>query len=138
MRICLIVIATSFITSAVSYGQTQAEMNKLASDRYNKAAHEMDSIYQRIIDKYSVDKAFLKALKKSQTSWITFRASELNMKYPVREPGYYGSIHSMCISMYMEELTKTRVEHLKLWLTGIDDGDACAGTIRSPGELEDN
>lgn len=138
MKFYLLLTITTLIGSVMAQAQTQAEMNKLAADGYKKATRELDSVYQRIFEKYSGDETFLKALKESQANWLVFRASELKMKYPPREPGYYGSIHSMCVSLYMEELTRIRTKSLKLWLAGTDEGDACAGTIMAPAIPEDH
>ena len=60
-----------------------------------------------------------------------FRDAELLMKYPEREYGYYGSMHSMCISDYLEKLTKERVTTLKVWIVGVAEGDPCSGTIKT-------
>lgn len=52
-------------------------------------------------------------------------------RFPEREPGYYGSIHFICRYQYLKELTDERVAKLKLWLTGIEEGDACAGSVKT-------
>ncbi|WP_367271484.1 lysozyme inhibitor LprI family protein [Nonlabens sp.] len=45
--------------------------------------------------------------------WITFRDAELKVMYPETEPRYYGSIHPMCVSIYLEKLTQDRIKTLK-------------------------
>ena len=54
----------------------------------------------------------------------------MNMKYPEREPGYYGSIQRLCSSIYLTELTQSCFKTLNIWLDGIDEGDACGGSVR--------
>jgi uncharacterized protein YecT (DUF1311 family) len=77
-----------------------------------------------------LDTIFIKNLKSSQRIWITFRDAELKMKYPEREPGWYGSIHPMCVSSYLAELTNERIKTLKEWIEGIEEGESCGGSIR--------
>lgn len=121
---------TIFITETANC-QTQAEMNKEAAEVCKKTEAELNKVYQQIIMEYTDDSTFLEALRTSQRNWITFRDSELKMKYPDREPGWYGSIQSMCVSYYMAELTNERTTKLMIWLTGIEEGDACAGSVRA-------
>jgi len=111
-------------------GQTQLEINENASADFQKADKELNSAYKKILKEYSTDLAFIKNLKIAQNLWIKFRDAEVNMKYPQREPGYYGSIQPTCWSMYMTELTQKRTKELKIWLTGIPEGDACTGSVK--------
>ena len=64
--------------------------------------------------------------------WVKFRDAELEMKYPPHddEPGYYGSIGSMCKAEYSKALTLDRVVTLKKWLIGIQEGNVCSGSIK--------
>lgn len=105
-------------------------MNKEAASDYKRADAELNKVYQQIMKEYADDPTFLDALRTSQRNWITFRDSELKMKYPDREPGWYGSIQPMCVSYYMAELTNERTAKLRTWLTGTEEGDACAGTLK--------
>ena len=123
------IIFTSFITVTANC-QTQADMNKEAASEYKKADAELNEVYQQIMKEYADNSTFLDALRISQRNWITFRDSELKMKYPDREPGWYGSIQPMCVSYYMTELTNERTAKLRTWLTGTEEGDACAGTVK--------
>ena len=43
---------------------------------------------------------------------------------------YYGSVFPMCWSMALTSLTNERIEKLKIWLTGIEEGDMCSGSIK--------
>jgi uncharacterized protein YecT (DUF1311 family) len=115
---------------STGFAQTQLEMNKEENDSYKKADKELNEVYQKILSEYKSDTIFVKNLKVSQRIWVTFRDAELKMKYPDREPGYYGSVHPMCISVYLEYLTRERIKTLKVWLEGIEEGDACIGSIK--------
>jgi uncharacterized protein YecT (DUF1311 family) len=113
------------------FAQTQSEMNKDAYNKYQKADRSLNATYQSILANYKADTAFTRNLKAAQRLWVQFRDAEMKARYPDREPGYYGSIQPMCWSLYLAELTEERERKLKIWLTGIDEGDACAGTIKS-------
>ncbi len=128
MRILFLIL---FVTITVTLcGQTQAEMNKQAGDSYRKVDQTLNEIYKKILVEYKSDTAFIRNIKTSQRIWITFRDSEVKMKYPDREPGYYGSIHPICVFNYLEKLTQDRINTLKEWLDKANSGDGCGGSIK--------
>ena len=104
-------------------------MNAYAKNEFLKADKELNSIYQKILKKNADDTIFIKNLKTAQRAWIQFRDAEMNMKYPEREYGYYGSSQPMCWSIYKTELTKERIKTLKQWVEGIEESDICGGSI---------
>jgi hypothetical protein len=55
----------------------------------------------------------------------------MKAKYPHREDGYYGSVQPMCWYMYITDLTDDRTKKLKAWLTRIEEGDVCAGSVKT-------
>ena len=110
--------------------QTQLEMNIAAGSVYAKADEELNIVYQKILKEYTHDHVFLDALKASQNNWITFRDSELKMKYPPRNSHHYGSIHSVCVSNYMTKLTIDRTQTLREWIDKTEEGDVCAGSVK--------
>ncbi len=113
-----------------SYGQTQLELNEAQFKLYKTADKELNSIYQTILQEYKEDTAFIMNLNKAQKLWIQFRDAEMKMKYPDRAPGYYGSIQPLCWYKYLTELTQSRTKTLKIWVEGIQEGDACGGSVR--------
>lgn len=129
MRLRLIIYILAFLVSGSAFAQTQTEMNKEASEVYKQADDALNSVYQQILKEYSGDPTFLLALKNSQRNWIGFRDSEVKMKYPDSGPGWYGSTHPMCVSYYTAQLTTERTESLKQWIIGVEEGDACAGSV---------
>lgn len=119
------------ISANFSFAQTQLEMNTEAGNSYLKADKELNSTYTKILKAYKSDTVFIKNLKTAQNIWIKFRDAEMKMKYPDREPGYYGSIQPVCWYNYLEELTKKRTKELKIWLRGIEEGDSCSGSVKT-------
>jgi len=127
----LLLILSLGLISYTGFSQTQLEINEKALNSYKKVDQDLNDIYKKILFEYKTDTIFIKNLKASQRIWVSFRNAELNMKYPNREPGYYGSIQPTCVAMYLEELTKERIKTLKIWLIGIPEGDCCNGTVKT-------
>jgi len=116
--------------SVLSFGQTQQQLTDDSNKKLKSAETELKTVYNKILETYKDDKEFIQAVKESQDSWTKFRTVELKMMYPDRAPGYYGSSHQMCVNEYLAELTKDRIKKLQTWLTGIEEGDVCGGTIK--------
>lgn len=129
MKKLIVLIGICFISN-FGYSQTQFEMNQSANNDFVKADNELNSVYQKIIKEYKSDIKFIKNFKTSQKIWIQFRDAEMKVKFPEREDGYYGSVFPMCWSMELTELTKVRTKKLKIWLTGIEEGDVCSGSVK--------
>lgn len=118
------------LTVSFAFCQTQADINREAYEDYHKADKELNEVYKTILMIYKSDSVFITNLKVSQRIWIKFRDAELNMMYPEREAGYYGSIQPFCTANYLAQLTRERTKKLKEWITGAEEGDMCSGTIR--------
>ena len=120
-----------FLFCGLLYSQTQTDMNNDAYNSYQKVDKELNETYKKILTEYKSDSVFIKNLRTSQKIWISFRDAELKMKFPEREPGYYGSMQPMCVSAYLEQLTRERISTLKIWLDGIEEGDGCSGSVKT-------
>lgn len=112
------------------FSQTQAEINKEAYAEFNKSDKVLNEIYQTILSKYKLDATFVTNLKKSQRLWLEFRDAEMEMKFPNYTDVIYGSIHPTCSAFYLRELTEKRIESLKEWVGGTEEGDACNGSVK--------
>jgi len=110
--------------------QTQRDMNEDAATIFKEADKKLNSLYQKILKDYADDPVFIASFKKAQRCWITFRDAQLKMKYPDREPGYYGSIQPMLETRYLTELTRDRIKALQVWIDGVQEGDLSGGTVR--------
>lgn len=125
-----ILISFCILISSYGFSQSQGDYNKTFGDSYKKADKELNEVYKTILTNYKYDTLFIENLKKSQRIWITFRDAELKVKYPETEPGYYGSVYPMCVSTYLEQLTRERIKTLNQWIEGIEEGDVCAGSVK--------
>ena len=110
--------------------QTQREMNQEACTTYKKADAEMNRTYKLILDKYKRDSIFIEKLKIAQRAWIKFRDADLGALYP-EGPYAYGSVNPMCRCNALAELTTERTKSLKRWVDGFEEGDVCAGSMRT-------
>jgi uncharacterized protein YecT (DUF1311 family) len=122
----LIFLGQSFL----SVGQTQLEMNSEARNRLREAEAELTKTVSTIQKLYHSDAEFLKNFKTSQAIWTQFKSAELKMKFPDQSPGYYGSVYPMCVAYFLTSMTLQRVAILKVWVTGIEEGDVCSGSVR--------
>jgi uncharacterized protein YecT (DUF1311 family) len=115
--------------TANGFAQSQGDMNQDANDKYKKADLELSTIYKRILVEYKEDTGFINNLKVSERIWISFRDAELKVKYPNSDTRWYGSVFPMCAAIYLEQLTRDRINNLKIWIEGIEEGDVCIGSV---------
>ena len=112
------------------FAQTQAELTEASRKKLRVAELELKTVFEQIKREYKDDKEFVGALNDAQVTWEKFRVTEMKMMFPDREPSYYGSAHQMCLNEYSMELIQERIAKLKLWLTGVEEGDVCAGSVK--------
>lgn len=129
VRLVFIILLVLSTASIRVHAQTQLEMNQEAAKAEKQADAELNMVYKQILTDYAEDTLFIKNLKASQCIWITFRDTEVKMKYPEREEGYYGSMHPMCVSDYRTALIQDRISRLKGWLEPVQEGDGCEGSV---------
>lgn len=129
MKKLFLPVMLSLITT-FCVAQSQAGMNESAKKDYENADAELNNVYTKIMSGYKEDTAFMKNLKTAQKLWIKLRDADMKAKYPDRGEGYYGSAQLLCWYSYLTQLTKERTDKLKIWLTGIEEGDVCAGSVK--------
>ena len=99
---------------------------------FGKVDKELNAIYQKILTEYTGDQEFIAKLKAAQRAWLKFRDAEMEALFPLQEKGYsYGSIYPMCHSIWLANLTQDRITQLKKWTEKVEEGDVCAGSIRT-------
>jgi uncharacterized protein YecT (DUF1311 family) len=113
-KIIFLLVLTFSLNSL--FAQTQIEMNNDAFNSYKKVDNELGVVYQLILKKYAKNTKFINALRASERLWIKFRDAEVKMMYPSDDPRFsYGSMYPLLYHGYLEELTRTRLNQLKLW-----------------------
>jgi uncharacterized protein YecT (DUF1311 family) len=118
------------LISNVTYAQTQLEDNNKENKAYLKANKELTTVYNKVLKEYKADVEFIKEFKNAQRIWLQLRDAEVKAKYPSTKPRFYGSIHPMCVSIYLKELTEERTKKLQVWLDGREGGDGCSDSIK--------
>jgi uncharacterized protein YecT (DUF1311 family) len=93
-----------------------------AQKSFENADKELNAIYVKVIhSEAKKTPLFILKMRKAETAWIAFRdadteAFELCQPSPVAK------------QLKLAELTKARTKQLSKWLTGVEEGDGCAGT----------
>ena len=125
----MILLFTFFVFSNTAlFAQTQGEMNMDAFNSYKKVDKELGYVYNKILSKYSKNTKFVNAMRSSERLWIQFRDAEVKMMFPSDDPRKsYGSMYPLLLNSYLEELTKARINQLKLWLYPKDDNQGSIG-----------
>jgi uncharacterized protein YecT (DUF1311 family) len=123
-------ITISIASSPSSGEQNQMELNKQACDEYKKVDAEMNRVYQTVVKDYAGDRTFIASLRKAQLAWISYRDAHLDSLYP-GDASQYGSVNTMCRCNQLAELTEERTKKLKQWADGIEEGDVCAGSVKT-------
>lgn len=122
-------LAVFSLTSA--WSQSQSDLGKNASEAYKNAEKEINTVYQRVLKEYSADTVFIKKLKAAQRIWIQFRKAELDARFAAGGAEVYGSVFTSCYYNYSTQLTKERIKTLNAWLTGVPEGEVCAGSVKN-------
>jgi len=120
-----------FNCSFCCFSQTQFEMNRMSGEEFIKSDSILNDVYSKIILAYKSDTVFIDRLERSQRIWKAFRSAELEMKYPEKEKrSYYGAVYPMCVSFFLKDITDERIEKLRVWLDGIEEGNVCTGSVK--------
>jgi uncharacterized protein YecT (DUF1311 family) len=110
---------------------SQASMNECASNNYGAADKELNQVYQQVLAKYASDKVFIAKLRAAQKAWLAYRDAELEAMFPASDKSLeYGSVYPMCANNALEGMTRKRIEELRTWLKGTEEGDVCAGSYQ--------
>jgi len=115
---------------SICFSQTQAKMNQAVYAKFNKSDKQLNETYQTVLSEYKTDSTFIENLKKSQRIWVQFRDAEMKMKYPEYSDKTYGTVQPTCRAFYLNKLTDERIETLKTWGSGIEEGDVCSGSVK--------
>ena len=132
-----LLISLFLIISVRLNAQTQNDLNTNNYKNYQEQDRALNNTYAEILKIYKDDTLFIKKLKFSERAWLKFRDSYMESIFPQRDKSYYGSVYPMCYYSELSTITKERVEQLKQWLKGTEEGDSCAGSIKTKEELQE-
>ena len=111
------------------FSQSTTELNIEAGKSSYNATLKLTNMFNTILEEYKQDTLFTEKLKTSQNLWLSYRDAQIQTKYPEGQNSY-GTIYSMCESIYREYLTNQRIETLQDWVDGIEEGDVCLGSVK--------
>jgi uncharacterized protein YecT (DUF1311 family) len=103
--------------AGVGYSQTQMELNRQASDEFQKADRQLNAVYTKLTAKLSPETK--KSLQAAQLTWIRFRDQECDFE-TMGTVG--GSIHGMMVVGCRTRLTEQRTRDLERQLN-CQEGD---------------
>jgi uncharacterized protein YecT (DUF1311 family) len=115
--------------------QTQPELNKEACGKLQKADEELNQTYNKILRVYKDDTEFIEKLRAAQRAWIAFKDAHIASIFPKSRQGDYGSVKPMCACEILAAFTSERTKVLNQWLTGVEEGEVCSGSIKSKDQL---
>jgi uncharacterized protein YecT (DUF1311 family) len=120
----------------IDAAKNQGGLNDCGKQETDAGDRALNKTYRSIIKKYADQPLFVERLRVAQRAWLKFRDAQIAMRFPVaqqQDPKRdYGSVYPMCYGMYKAELTRQRTKELSLWLSGIEEGDVCSGSIKRP------
>ena len=115
--------------------KSQMDVNLCAGMAAGEADKELDRVYQAILRRYRNDADFLSKFRRAHRAWMAYRDMSLQAKYPKEDPGsHYGTSFPMCWSGDYQRMTEQRTEDLRLWLDGLEEGEACTGSMPVKGQ----
>jgi uncharacterized protein YecT (DUF1311 family) len=134
----VIIIFIIMIVSCTNTTEVQSEFdsNENTQTQLNRTDIELNKVYQEIFHLYEDDKQFIEHLNLSQKAWLQYRNAQLQALYPARDKREYGSVYSTCYDSAKARLASARIEELRVWLKGIEEGEVCAGSIKYASELD--
>ncbi len=105
------------------------EMITTAYADHAQAVEAMEALVARVHVLYAEDAVFLQAFDRSQQAWERYRDAQLEALYP-GDPSQWGSIRGFCVSQAALQMMQARIAQIGLWVTGVEEGEVCAGSIR--------
>ena len=121
---------------AIGVSSVGASAQELCEES-EKVDAELNRVYKQLFRKYKDQPVFLKKLRLAQRAWLKFRHAHVLSIFPQEDdPHYhYGTAMIDCSCLQLAHLTRTRVEQLKAWLRGTEEGDLCKGSVKYKHEL---
>jgi uncharacterized protein YecT (DUF1311 family) len=114
--------------------QSQREIESRTCAAYQAAEKELNDVYDAVLARYAQDREFVTKLRRSQRAWVAYRDAELAALYPSKEKqASYGSVYETCNCDARSQMIAQRIETLRQWLTGVEEGEVCAGSRRAAG-----
>ncbi|HEX3319449.1 MAG TPA: lysozyme inhibitor LprI family protein [Terriglobales bacterium] len=132
------IVAHAQTTPDCAAAKTQTEMNACAGTSFQTADKELNRTYQAVLKRYAEDASFIAKLRASQRAWLRVREAELDAIFPhSADANYYGTIYPQCRAGKLTKMVTERTRELREWLDGVEEGEICAGSIKTKAALSE-
>jgi len=112
--------------------QTQRDVERRSCAAYQAAEKELGEVYEAVLARYAQDRDLVAKLKRAQQAWTAYRDAELAALYPSTDKrAAYGSTYETCYCNERQQMIVRRTAELRQWLSGIEEGNVCAGSRRA-------
>lgn len=109
---------------------TQTAMNACGATDLKHVEAALSDTLARIRTQYADDPLFLERLEQSQLQWRQSLQADLDLRFPQSDTHfYYGSVFPLCLATVKTGLIQHRIAMLNVWLTGLEEGEVCAGSV---------
>lgn len=99
-----------------AHGQSQAEMNAVALQEFQKAEVDLQKQCKKLIELNDNDPSFVKLLEATQKSWLAYVDSHVQSVFPLAEGEsvreVYGTSYPMELALLKSKLYKQRIDLL--------------------------
>jgi len=93
--------------------QTQAELNRCASNRAKQADADLKAAYARLLEAASDDQAAQSKFRAMEDAWLRFRDAYLDAAFPASDKQLsYGTMYPMEYDDLVEEITREQIGRL--------------------------
>ena len=119
---CVLIVPA--FADEIPHADTQAGMNENAAKKLAAVEVEMRQILDELERRAGSNRGAIASLEKAQAAWVSYRDAQIEALWPSEDPGAYGSVHPMCISIVRRTMTEQRIGELRRMLSPTE-GDAC-------------
>lgn len=103
----------------------------------NQTSTTLKQTYLTITSEYSDDKVFMSAFQAANMAWEQYQDAQLAAMFTQGSNKLFdGTL--MSANDYRAALQMQRITGLRDWISGIEEGDSCSGSVKTPEELSDS
>ena len=94
-------------------GNSQSDLNKCADEEARRADQDLNSAYQRILERVRNDARVVAAIRSSERAWLEYRRAYMNAMYPKKDKQTaYGSFFPMEFELLEASLIREHTQRL--------------------------
>ena len=122
------ILIVIFLIMILPFSQTMAASDDICAEM-KEADQRLNAAYQTVMHSEKIDAQAKNAIKKAQRAWIAFRDAHVESIFPGENlVQKYGTAYKLCTCITIQKLTEDRIQQLKFWIDGVQEGDVCSGS----------